>query len=32
MVLLGDLCQVEAHFDQFGESVNLSARYMYGLR
>jgi hypothetical protein len=26
MVLLGDVGQVEAHFDPFGDSVNLSTR------
>jgi hypothetical protein len=32
MVLLGDVCQVEAHFYLFGDSVYLSARKVYGLR
>jgi hypothetical protein len=26
MVLLGNVCQVEAHFGPFGDSVNLSVR------
>jgi hypothetical protein len=26
MVLLGDVGQVEAHFDPFGDSVNLNTR------
>jgi hypothetical protein len=26
IVLLGDMDQVEAHFDPFGDSFNLSAR------
>jgi hypothetical protein len=26
MVLLGDVCQVEAPFDRFGDSVNLGTR------
>jgi hypothetical protein len=30
MVLLGDVGQVEAHFSLFGDSVNLSARYVHG--
>jgi hypothetical protein len=32
MVLLGDVCQVEAHFGIFGDSVSLGARSVYGLR
>jgi hypothetical protein len=32
MVLLGDEAQVKAHFDRFGDSANLDARKMYGLR
>ena len=32
MVRLGDEAQVEAHFDSFGDSVNLDARYLHGLR
>jgi hypothetical protein len=32
MVILGDVGQVEACFDPFGESVNLSARWVHGLR
>ena len=32
MVLLGDEAQVEAHFCRFGDSANLEARYMHGLR
>jgi hypothetical protein len=32
MVLLGDVCQVEAHFYPFGDSVHLGARKVYGLR
>jgi hypothetical protein len=31
MVLLGDMCQVEARFHPFGDSVNLGARKVYGL-
>jgi hypothetical protein len=31
MVLLGDEAQVEAHFDPFGDSTNLDARYIYGI-
>jgi hypothetical protein len=32
MVLLGDMCQVEARFCTFGDSVNLGGRKVYGLR
>jgi hypothetical protein len=32
MVLLGDVDQVEAHFGPFGDSVNLSARWVHDLR
>jgi hypothetical protein len=32
MVLLGDMCQVKAHFDPFGDSVNLGASLVHGLR
>jgi hypothetical protein len=32
MVLLGDMCQVEARFGPFRDSVNLSARWVHGLR
>jgi hypothetical protein len=32
MVLLGDVCQVEAHFIPFGDSVNIYARHVHGLR
>jgi hypothetical protein len=32
MVLLGDVCQVKARFDPFGDSVNLGASYVHGLR
>jgi hypothetical protein len=32
MVLLGDEAQVEALFGLFGDSANLDARYMHGLR
>jgi hypothetical protein len=32
MVLLGDIGQVEAHFGQVGDSVNLGTRQVYGLR
>jgi hypothetical protein len=32
MVFLGGVCQVEAHFGLFGDSVNLSARWEHGLR
>ena len=32
MVLIANIGQEEAHFDLFGDSVNLIARYMYGLR
>jgi hypothetical protein len=31
MELLGDVGQVEAHFDQFRDSVSLSARQVHGL-
>jgi hypothetical protein len=31
-VLLGDVGQVEAHFDRFGDSFNLSTRKVHGLR
>jgi hypothetical protein len=30
MVLLGDGAQLEAHFDPFGDSANLNARYVHG--
>jgi hypothetical protein len=30
MELLGDMGQVEARFDTFGDSVNLNARYVHG--
>jgi hypothetical protein len=32
MVLLGDEALVEARFSSFGDSANLDARYVYGLR
>ena len=32
MVLLGDEAQVEAHFSPFGDSANLDARLVHGLR
>jgi hypothetical protein len=32
MALLGDVGQVEAHFILFGDSVNLDAREVHGLR
>ena len=32
MLLLGDVGQVEARFSPFGDSVNLDASYMDGLR
>ena len=32
MVLLGDVGEVEAHFSLFGDSVNLDARQVHGLR
>jgi hypothetical protein len=32
MVLQGDVRQVEACFGLFGDSVNLSARWVHGLR
>jgi hypothetical protein len=32
MVLLDDGAEVEAHFGLFGDSVNLDARYVHGLR
>jgi hypothetical protein len=31
MVLQGDVGQVEAHFGPFGDSVNLSARWVHSL-
>jgi hypothetical protein len=31
-VVLVDVSQVEARFGQFGDSVNLDTRYVYGLR
>jgi hypothetical protein len=31
MELLGNMGQVEAHFDLFEDCVNLGARYVYGL-
>jgi hypothetical protein len=31
MVLLGGVCQVEAHLDPFGDRVRLGARSVYGL-
>jgi hypothetical protein len=31
-VLLGDEAQVEARFSPFGDSANLDARWMHGLR
>jgi hypothetical protein len=31
-VLLGDVGQVKAHFIQFGDSINLSARWVHSLR
>ena len=32
MVPLGDEAQVEARFGPFGDSANLDARYLHGLR
>jgi hypothetical protein len=32
MVLLGDEAQVEAGFDLFGDSANLDARSVHGMR
>jgi hypothetical protein len=32
MVLLGDEAQVKAHLNPFGDSTNLDARHVYGLR
>jgi hypothetical protein len=32
MVLLGDIGQVENHFRLFGDSTNLDARMVHGLR
>jgi len=32
MVLLGDEAQLEAHFGPFGDSANLNARLVHGLR
>jgi hypothetical protein len=32
MVLLGDVCQVEARFSPFGDIVSLGAISVYGLR
>jgi len=32
MVLLGDMGEVEARFSPFGDSVNLDAREVHGLR
>jgi len=32
MVLQGDEAQLEAHFSPFGDSANLDARLVYGLR
>ena len=32
MVLLGDMGEVEARFSPFGDSVNLDARQVHGLR
>jgi uncharacterized Fe-S cluster-containing radical SAM superfamily protein len=32
MELLDDEAQVEARFDPFGDSANLAARYVHGLR
>ena len=32
MVPLGDEAQVEAHFGTFGDSANLDAREVHGLR
>jgi hypothetical protein len=32
MVLQGDVAQMEARFDPFGESVSFDARWVHGLR
>jgi hypothetical protein len=32
MKLLGDVGNVESHFDPFGDSANLDARQVHGLR
>jgi hypothetical protein len=32
MVLLGDEAQLESRFHSFGDSANLDARYVHGLR
>ena len=32
MVLLGDEAQLEARFGSFGDSANLEARWVHGLR
>jgi hypothetical protein len=32
MVLLGDEALVDAHFGPFGDSTNLDARWVHGLR
>ena len=32
IVLLGDEAQVQARFGLFGDSANLDARYVHGLR
>jgi hypothetical protein len=32
MELIGDKAQVEAHFGLFGDSANLDARYVHGIR
>ena len=32
MVLLGDEAQLEARFGPFGDSANLEARWVHGLR
>jgi hypothetical protein len=32
MVLLGDEAQVDARFSSFGDSANLDARWVHGLR
>ena len=32
MVLLGDEAQLEARFGPFGDSANLDARWVHGLR
>jgi hypothetical protein len=31
MVLLGDIGQVEARFEPFGDSIKLDARWVHGL-